>query len=319
MEITNEELVLRIQAGDNPKQNLEALYQQNFGFIKKAALRWTKTEQDLEDLIQEAYFVLLASVKNYDPKQEVKFITFFGRGLQRHFAIMANAYTNSLRIPQHMQAKIAAYNKYMADQEDNNIIPTDEMICEALKISMITLLLIRKTIYELTVFSTDVVIGEDTDCTLGECIPDSVNIEENVIQTIIHEQTNSMLWELVGTLTDVQSKLIESRYRNSGEKLKTYSELGKEFHFSKQRAWTIEKKALANLRRMKKIQELALINDYSIASLHTGVTAFRRHGSAIENAVIKKIEREEAMKKKAAKIAKDKKDMDKLFEQIMQG
>lgn len=59
--MTNEQLVIRIQAGDNIAENMLQLWQHNKGYIYKVAHAYRDYGEE-DDLIQEGYFGLSEAV-----------------------------------------------------------------------------------------------------------------------------------------------------------------------------------------------------------------------------------------------------------------
>ena len=73
--MTNEQLVLRIQAGENVAENMEQLYNQVSRFIHSVASRY-RDSGELEDLEQEGYLALYPAIDGYDPNQGATFLTY---------------------------------------------------------------------------------------------------------------------------------------------------------------------------------------------------------------------------------------------------
>ena len=73
--MTNEELVLRIKAGEDAAKNMEVLYNQVRRFIQAIAWKY-RGNGDMEDLEQEGYLALYPAIEGYDPAQGVKFLTY---------------------------------------------------------------------------------------------------------------------------------------------------------------------------------------------------------------------------------------------------
>lgn len=74
--MTNEQLVQEIQSGNNTKENLATLYQQNKPFIRKVAKAFSRNEYDLDDLMQECYFAIEKAAYSYDVCAEASFLTY---------------------------------------------------------------------------------------------------------------------------------------------------------------------------------------------------------------------------------------------------
>ena len=70
---SNEELALRIQAGD--KNAAELLLSQNEGYVTELALKHSEW-CELEDLKQEGAVALLEAVKRFDPARGTKLLTY---------------------------------------------------------------------------------------------------------------------------------------------------------------------------------------------------------------------------------------------------
>jgi len=88
LEMTNEELVLLIQQGDNGL--LPQLWEQVRRFVVMMARRhYEKFENkhgcELDDLIQSGYFGLLAAIKYYKPEKGLKFISYLELNLKTAF------------------------------------------------------------------------------------------------------------------------------------------------------------------------------------------------------------------------------------------
>lgn len=73
--MTNEQLVLRIRAGENVPDNMLQLWQQNRGFIHKIVNQY-KTFAEEEDLEQEGYLGLSEAVNHYNPDEGVTFLHY---------------------------------------------------------------------------------------------------------------------------------------------------------------------------------------------------------------------------------------------------
>ena len=72
--MTNEQLVLRIRAGENIAENMLALWQQCRGVIVELARKYSAVAEQ-EDLEQEAYFAISKAVDSYDHEKGASFLT----------------------------------------------------------------------------------------------------------------------------------------------------------------------------------------------------------------------------------------------------
>lgn len=84
-QLTNEEIVKRIKAGENL---LEDLYVLNLGFVNYYAKCLSIPEAYYEDFIQQAYFALLDAVKAYPENSRVPFLKFYKRCLLHQYFLL---------------------------------------------------------------------------------------------------------------------------------------------------------------------------------------------------------------------------------------
>ena len=58
--MNNEELVLRIQQGEDIKKNMQQLYDHNYYLLRKTAKKYSNIDSmtDIDDLMQELYIPL---------------------------------------------------------------------------------------------------------------------------------------------------------------------------------------------------------------------------------------------------------------------
>lgn len=80
--MTNEQLVIRVKAGEDTAGNMLKLWQQNKGFIAKMAKKY-QGYAEMDDLMQEGYIALCEAVRQYDPEQGVTSFTMRRSGSGR--------------------------------------------------------------------------------------------------------------------------------------------------------------------------------------------------------------------------------------------
>ena len=98
----NEELALRIQAGD--KNAAERLVSQNEGYLTELARAYTPW-CETEDLKQEAALALLDAARHFDPAHGTKLLTYATPVMEAALSDYAARYSSSLSIP------ISRYNQ----------------------------------------------------------------------------------------------------------------------------------------------------------------------------------------------------------------
>ena len=75
--MNNEELVLRIQQGEDIKKNMQQLYDQNYYLLRKTAKKYSNIDSmtDIDDLMQELYIPLYEATISYKSDNGATFIS----------------------------------------------------------------------------------------------------------------------------------------------------------------------------------------------------------------------------------------------------
>ena len=128
----NEELALRIQAGD--KNAAELLISQNEGYLTglaRAYTPWCETE----DLKQEAALALLDAAGRFDPAYGTKLLTYATPAIEAALSDYAAQYSSSLSVPisRYNQLRRVAY--LCAEAQDTSEAELTKAVCEKLKVS----------------------------------------------------------------------------------------------------------------------------------------------------------------------------------------
>ena len=128
----NEELALRIQAGD--KNAAERLISQNEGYLTGLARAYTPW-CELEDLKQEAALVLLDAAGHFDPTHGTKLLTYATPVMEAALSDYAAQYSSSLSIPisRYNQLRRVAY--LCAERCDASDAELVKVVCGELNVS----------------------------------------------------------------------------------------------------------------------------------------------------------------------------------------
>ncbi len=175
--MTNEELALKIQAGET--ELMQQLWEQTEKFIAMKARRYVIARElvpgdlggcEFDDLVQSGYFALLAAVGYYRTDMDFKFVTVLNYTLRDAFA-KATGMKNS---------------RTKRDRMRNAL-------------------------------SLDAPIGEDADSTMVELIPDMSTIddgsvEERCVQRLYNSQLSEAVESGISRLPERQQKVIRMRY-----------------------------------------------------------------------------------------------------------
>lgn len=285
--MTNEEIVLAIQAGQNVTENMEQLYYQNKGMIYKLTEKY-KGVEDPEDLRQEAYFGLARAVEMWSPDRESQFITYAVICIKTQIHRYVANCGALIRVPEPQKALIYRYKKIMnAFRVELGRDPEPIELRVLLEISKDQLEQLKKDTAVLWIRSTaEPIGGEDDDITLEDTLPAEGDQYEDVLDRIQSEQLSRELWAQVDKLPEKEAAVIRGKYQRG----QTYSQCGEELGVSTERIRQLNERALRALRNRKVTKHLIpYLSDSAAYSIGTrgGLSGFKyHHTTAQERAVI---------------------------------
>jgi RNA polymerase primary sigma factor len=272
--MSNEQLVLRIQAGEDVAANGEALYLQNKGLIYAVAKRYTGYGE-LEDLTQEGYFGFHKAVWRFDPAAGASFsayaVLWIRQAIQRYLHNRADA----IRIPVHRQEQIRRYHKAVSEyQALYGADPSDEEIRRQMGVGREAFPRIRLAALMTRPASLDAPLSDEGDACLRDTIADAGDRTEDVIEGVANAQLREELWAEVDALEPSLAALIRGRYQER----RTLRALGGELGVSNTLVKVRERKALVLLRRRWKVKQLAEAYEiaWSKAYHGSGIQSFQR-------------------------------------------
>lgn len=273
--MTNDQLALRIRAGEDTAGNMLKLWQQNQRIICKT-VNYYSAYGEKEDLLQEGFLGLCEAVRHWKPDGGASFMTYavywIKQGIGRY--IKSNG---TIRIPEFAQTRVKEYQR----MEKQWLLefgrkPTQMEACRYLDISPAILRQIEKDIQMEQIQSLDVSIGEDEGGTMYDLVPGSSDLEESIVDRVQQEQLRAVVWPLVDELPGQQPAIIRKRYLEG----KTLQTTGDDLGVTPERARTIEANALRELRKPSRSRRLRpFLEDeriYSGALRGNGVGNFNR-------------------------------------------
>ena len=260
----NEQLVDRIQAGENEAENMLQLWQQNRGFIAAIARKYVSLAE-MEDLEQEGYIGLCEAVRRYDPGKGVAFINYAAFWIRQAMRRYTDNCGAVVRIPSGMHDWIREYNRALREyRQAYHEWPSDGALCWLLGIKREKLRDIQQAVRMGNMGSLDAPIEtEDGDLTVMDMVSSGEELEEDVSRRLDQESMSRDLWEAVDLLPGNQPAILRMVYREG----MTRAEVGKQFGFNRIKVSSIEKKAL-NMLGMPSISAkyLTYYNEYLTAA-----------------------------------------------------
>lgn len=270
----NEQLVARIQAGDNEAENMLQLWKQNKGFIAIIARRYS-AGAEMEDLEQEGYIALCEAVQHYDPARGMSFISYAAFWIKRRMRICADN-SRTVRLSFNAGDEVRQYQKIMREyRQEYGCDPSDWELCGFLYVSREKLDRIRKATQMGNIRSLDEPVqGMDGDISLGDTVATGEDAVEVAIREIDKEQMKRELWLAVDQLPGDLPAAVRLRYENGLTLEKTGQALG----VNRERARQLESKAMRILRQPHRCRTFrAYFEEYLSAAPihHVGVSRFQ--------------------------------------------
>lgn len=275
--VTNEQLVARIQAGLDVPGNMLRLWEQNRGYIALVEKNYQAFE-DIEDLKQEGYIGLCRAVDEYKPQEGIAFMTYAGYWIRQQMQRYVENCSSVVRVPSHARAKLRKQEKLVDDyRKEYGYKPVNDQLRRYFGDIQSNTIELARSASTGRIQSLDMSAGEGEDCTVGDLLPGTADVEGDVLDRVEQEELRAVLWGTVDTLPEKQAETIRMRYRQS----RTLKQIGEELGCSVEMARTHERKALRELRkpsRAKKLKPFFPEADrqriYSRAISGTGLTSF---------------------------------------------
>ena len=130
--LCNEELALRIQAGD--KNAAERLIAQNEGYLTELARAYTP-RCEMEDLKQEAALALLDAAGHFDPAYGTKLLTYATPAIEAVLSDYAAQHAFPLSVPTSRGSQLRTVAHLCAEAQDASEVELTKAVCEKLKVS----------------------------------------------------------------------------------------------------------------------------------------------------------------------------------------
>lgn len=278
--MTNEQLAVRIRAGENVGKNMAVLYDQVKDFIHAMAYKY-HGQGELEDLEQEGFLALYDAIDHYEADQGVKFLTYASHWIRQRMQKYIQNTGSPLRLSAGRQEAIRKYRKFCTEfQAEQGCKPTEAELCRSLWLTLEQLREIQYDACMTAVKSLDAPIkgaeGEE-DTTLGELAASATDPCEELLDRLEQEELCSILWQCVDGLPGKQPDVIRSRYKDN----MTMKQCGQFCGISEAEVRKQQLKALRSLRSGENAKKLRpfLPGDawiYSGALIGNGVDHFNQ-------------------------------------------
>ena len=282
--LSNEELVARIRAGQNIKDNMQQLYNQNLPLIRQF-IRPFLGYEDEADLLQQAYCGLWQAVQRYESSENVLFMTYAKFWILQDIRRYLEDNGSLIRIPSHRRQQIVKYKQFIRNfAREQGRAPTTEEIADFLGVS-------EKEVGNIQMYSKSIesldrpLTSDDEDFTVGDTVADGSDLEQNVLDKLHDEAVSRELWDIVRAYTDdMQGQVIRAHFHDG----KSLTEIAREYGVSMERIRQVKATGLRKLRRHKALNEIKQKCEVVEASLfRTSFASFKHRGSSVESVVMR--------------------------------
>lgn len=251
--MTNEQLVVRIQAGDNIGENMLALYLQVKPFLHYIAMKY-KGLEEVEDLEQEAYFGLYAAIDDYDPERGFSFLTFAGTYIRNHLRKYLVSRGSLLRLSPHCREGLIRYRRFCESfQKEYGREPEEKETARYLgiQINQVRKLKEQERLGRLGSLDSPVQ-GFEGEATVLDTLAAEEDMESTVLDKIEQEELKALIWPMVDGLPERQAQVIRARFQERLTLRETGERIGTNIEGARQ--W--ENKALKELRKPSRAKYL---------------------------------------------------------------
>lgn len=209
--VTNEQLVALIRAGENEADNMLKLWNQNKGFVFKTAKKYSGYAE-MDDLMQEGYLGLCEAVRCYDVERSIPFINYAALWIRQAMQRYIDNSSNVVRILVYLGDLVKRYKKLKNEYfKYYGMKPTDREISAFLGVSEEKLEDVKKSARMGQIRSLSEPLGEEEDYTLADTVASSENLEDDVIRKVDRERMRKGVQEEIERLPKEQAEVIRHR------------------------------------------------------------------------------------------------------------
>jgi RNA polymerase primary sigma factor len=241
----------KIQRGD--KAALRKLVEANLRFVVSFAKRYRNCGLSFLDLINEGNIGLIEAAKRFNPKKNVKFITYAVWWVRQAIIHALSDQSGAFRLPQKQANLLYRIGKTISQLTlDLERAPTAEEIAKKLEIPTDEVVSLLQVADENVSLST--VIDEEHEFHLSD------KLEQDLIPSadaqLMRSSLKDHLYACLGELDPKEQKVLRLRFGLDEGDPKTLKEIGEMMGLSRERIRQIEAQALEKLHRSQKCQQL---------------------------------------------------------------
>ncbi len=249
----DEEKVLgaRIQRGD--KEALRKLVEANLRFVVSFAKKYRNCGLSFLDLINEGNIGLIEAAKRFNPKKNVKFITYAVWWVRQAIIHALSDQSGAFRLPQKQANLLYRIGRTISQLTlDFERHPTPDEIAVKLEIPVEEVVNLLQVADENVSLST--VIDEEHEFHLSDKLEQDVIPPADLV--LLRSSLKDHLHACLDELDVKEQKVLRLRFGLEEGEPKTLKEIGEMMGLSRERIRQIEAQALEKLNRSQKCQQL---------------------------------------------------------------
>jgi RNA polymerase primary sigma factor len=239
-----------IRKGDKNAQ--KKLIEANLKFVVSYAKKYRGMGLSLFDLINEGNLGLIEAAKRFDPKRNVKFISYAVWWIRQAIIHALTHYSRTYFIPQRLSDKISEMKKKTAELKvELGRDPMREEIAKRMRITVEEV----EDLEELDKkdFSLSDKLGDES-LVVEDRIKDELapSVEYQIVKNSIQQQIRALL----GELGEKEALVLRLRFGLDDDQPRTLQEIGNKLNLTRERIRQIEKKAMRKLAHSNRLQQL---------------------------------------------------------------
>ncbi len=248
-----QELARKMQIQTTQNEAWEKFIYSNLRLVVWMAKKYSYSNLDILDLIQEGNIGLMKAVERFDYRLGYKFSTYATWWIRQAITRSIADQARTIRIPVHMNEVINKLSRISRQfMEKNGREPLPEELAEKMTLSVDKVRKILKIIEE--PIPMEMSTETDEDSHLKDLIEDRGTMTP--LDIAIRSGLNNTIQNTLESLTERESKVIQMRFGIGMNTDHTLEEVGKQFDVTRERIRQIEAKALDKLRHPSRSDDL---------------------------------------------------------------